>query len=144
MNKYLGVKIVKAEPWLGIDNKCVNEVNGKQTIVLTGLEKEGYKVVYEDGYTSWSPKDVFKKAYREIKTMDDLPKLINEVIPEHQERVLDEMFELNKKITKLDFFIENSEVFKNIDEDEQVRLIQQIRAMEYYFSILIERIQNFK
>lgn len=27
--------------------------------------KEGYKVVYEDGYTSWSPKDAFEKAYRE-------------------------------------------------------------------------------
>ena len=54
------------------------------------------------------------------------------------------MFELNKKITKLDFFIENSDIFKKLNEDEQVRLIQQVRAMEYYFSILIERIQNFK
>ena len=26
-------------------------------------KKEGYKVVYEDGYTSWSPKEVFEKVY---------------------------------------------------------------------------------
>ena len=139
MKKYLGVKLIEAEPCYGLNNKCVD-----QMAEHCGEEKDGYKIVYEDGYTSWSPKDVFEKAYREIKTMDDLPKLINEVIPEHQERVLDEMFELNKKITKLDFFIENSEVFKNLDEDEQVRLIQQARAMEYYFSVLIERIKNFK
>ena len=24
---------------------------------------DGYKVVYEDGYESWSPKDVFEKGY---------------------------------------------------------------------------------
>ena len=28
--------------------------------------KEGYGVRYEDGYISWSPKDVFEKAYRII------------------------------------------------------------------------------
>jgi len=27
--------------------------------------KEGYKVVYEDSYVSWSPKDVFEKSYKE-------------------------------------------------------------------------------
>ena len=26
----------------------------------------GYKVVYEDGYESWSPKDVFERCYREV------------------------------------------------------------------------------
>ena len=26
--------------------------------------KDGYGVKYEDGYTSWSPKDTFEKAYR--------------------------------------------------------------------------------
>ena len=139
MKKYLGVKLIEATPCLGRNNKFVPE--GSE---YDGSEVEGYKVIYEDGYVSWSPKDVFEKAYREVKTMDDLPSVLNEVMPEHQERVLDEMFELNKKITKLDFFIENSDIFKKLDEDEQVRLIQQVRAMEYYFSILIERIQNFK
>lgn len=47
MKSYIGAKLVKAEP---------QEKDGK----------EGYKVVYPDGYVSWSPKDVFEDAYREI------------------------------------------------------------------------------
>lgn len=30
---------------------------------------DGYYVVYEDGYESWSPKDVFEKAYRACDEM---------------------------------------------------------------------------
>jgi len=44
MPSYIGVKIVKAWP---------TEKNGKP----------GYKVVYPDGYESWSPKEVFEGAY---------------------------------------------------------------------------------
>lgn len=50
MNSYVGLKPVKAEPQ-----------------VKDG--KKGYKVVYEDGYESWSPKDVFEKAYHESGKM---------------------------------------------------------------------------
>lgn len=45
MKEYLGVKLVEAE--LQIKNNVL-----------------GYKVVYPDGYISWSPKDVFEEAYR--------------------------------------------------------------------------------
>lgn len=51
MKNYIGVKIVKAEP---------QEKNGKP----------GYKVVYPDNYVSWSPKDVFEEAYRELGCED--------------------------------------------------------------------------
>lgn len=51
MKNYIGVKIVKAEP---------QSKDGK----------EGYKVVYPDGYTSWSPKDAFEKAYRVLDCED--------------------------------------------------------------------------
>lgn len=44
MKSYIGIKAIEAEP----------QVKD---------EKDGYKVVYENGYTSWSPKDVFEKAY---------------------------------------------------------------------------------
>jgi len=46
MQQYIGTKIIQAEP-------AVNNEN-----------EEGYNVVYPDGYTSWSPKDVFEEAYR--------------------------------------------------------------------------------
>lgn len=64
MEKYIGVKVVKAVKCLGLNNAYV-----KDTQELTGKEKEGYKVVYEDGYTSWSPKDVFEKAYRLVDNL---------------------------------------------------------------------------
>lgn len=51
MKNYIGVKIVKAGPQMK---------NGKP----------GYKVVYPDGYVSWSPKDVFEEAYRELGCED--------------------------------------------------------------------------
>ena len=31
-------------------------------------EREGYKVVYPDGYVSWPPKEVFEKAYQPISS----------------------------------------------------------------------------
>lgn len=47
MDAYIGTKIIQAEPQV---------VNGQ----------EGYKVVYEDGYTSWSPRATFERAYRRV------------------------------------------------------------------------------
>ena len=48
MQTYYGAKLIHAEP----ANKGVDE---------------GYFVKYEDGYTSWSPKEVFEKAYRPVE-----------------------------------------------------------------------------
>lgn len=50
MKKFIGTKIIYAEPQ-----------------VKDGVD--GYKVVYNDNYTSWSPKNVFEEAYREIDNM---------------------------------------------------------------------------
>ena len=53
MQTYLGVKCVKAEP-------------------MRKDGKDGYKVVYPDGYESWSPKKVFESAYFKIDNEDSL------------------------------------------------------------------------
>lgn len=68
MEKYLGVKIIKAEPcsqdqYAGAKNK------GDLSKQSGGVDKDGYKVVYEDGYISWSPKEVFDKAYRRLDNL---------------------------------------------------------------------------
>lgn len=47
MKSYIGTKVIQAEP----------EERG---------DAQGFAVVYEDGYRSWSPKDVFERCYREI------------------------------------------------------------------------------
>ena len=61
MKKYLGVKIIQAEPM------TLAEYNDKFNRVVPATSGEdGYLVQYEDSYKSWSPKDVFEKAYKEI------------------------------------------------------------------------------
>ena len=52
MKRYIGTKIIEAEI----------AANPKDGI-------EGYRVVYADGYTSWSPRDAFEEAYRPCEAM---------------------------------------------------------------------------
>ena len=65
MEKYLGVKLIEAEP-SSLDQFAGAKNFGDLSKLSGGVDREGYKVVYEDGYTSWSPKDVFEKAYKEV------------------------------------------------------------------------------
>lgn len=50
MQQYVGTKVVMAEP----DRRS---------------GKPGYKVVYQDGYESWSPQEVFEESYRRTDNM---------------------------------------------------------------------------
>ncbi len=63
MKTYIGTKIIQAEPmeeWV-----FLRDFKGKDTSERE-KSREGYKVVYPGGYVSWSPKEVFETAYREI------------------------------------------------------------------------------
>jgi hypothetical protein len=53
MKTYIGCKIIKASPMKSPEG-----------------DEDGYKVIYPDGYISWSPKDVFEGAYREISDQE--------------------------------------------------------------------------
>lgn len=68
MKKYLGVKLISAES-CSLDQFAGAKNFGDLSRLSGGIDREGYKVVYEDGHTSWSPKDVFEKAYREITNL---------------------------------------------------------------------------
>ena len=68
MEKYLGVKLIEAEP-SSLDQFAGAKNFGDLSKLSGGVDREGYKVVYEDGYTSWSPKDVFEKAYRRVDNL---------------------------------------------------------------------------
>lgn len=59
MKRYIGVKIVKAFP---MTRECA-ETNHK-VVVGGNNHGDGYIVEYDNGYRSWSPKDVFDAAYR--------------------------------------------------------------------------------
>lgn len=54
MKQYIGTKIVQAEPQ---ELRYRNEAG-------EDIREDGYRVVYRDGYESWSPKGVFEEAYR--------------------------------------------------------------------------------
>lgn len=71
MKNYIGVKIIKAQPGTmaeaqAMKNGCSREVQEKLAQKADPANQEGYIVKYPDGYISWSPKDVFEKAYREL------------------------------------------------------------------------------
>lgn len=67
MKAYIGTKVIQAE---SMDEMTfiteVKNSEGKVEIDNNGKSREGYLVIYPDGYTSWSPKEVFEGAYREI------------------------------------------------------------------------------
>lgn len=62
MKNYLGVKSIKATPM----DRCAFENDQKRPTTQDCENEQGYKVTYSDGYVSWSPKNVFEKAYMEI------------------------------------------------------------------------------
>lgn len=59
MKSYIGTKVVQAE----LQMKEFKDLGGARN-------EPGYKVVYEDGYVSWSPKNVFERCYREISSAE--------------------------------------------------------------------------
>lgn len=61
MEKYIGTKLIEAEPAY----RCEGKVYPKSGPYPRSVSLEdGYRVRYQDGYESWSPKAVFEAAYR--------------------------------------------------------------------------------
>jgi hypothetical protein len=67
----------------------------------------------------------------------------NQLLEAYQQRVVDELIELNSKAINLTIF-RNSDSFNQVDSEEQKRLIKQLDIMQSYREILNERINNFK
>ena len=116
-----------------------NDYRGWEVPADENPADEGYLVEYVDGgqsnhldhagYISWSPKDVFERAYKPI-------------LEPHQQRVVDEKAELDERLDKLDVFF-SGPIFTTLPEAEQQRLGRQAVAMRSYSEILSERIAAF-
>ena len=122
MKKFKGTKIVQAEP--------MNESEAVEKGFARKNEdhhewREGYHVVYPDGYNSWSPKNVFDEAYKPCETFID--------------RMIEEHNELTDKLEKLTQFIE-CEAFKTLSIQKQTLLRAQFGAMVAYQQTLSSRI----
>lgn len=69
MKKYIGTKIIKAKPATMAEAQAlksgISAEDSKRMFRNSGTkDQDGYAVEYEDGYISWSPKDVFEGAYQ--------------------------------------------------------------------------------
>lgn len=123
MVKYIGKKEVQAER--------MNEMEAVELGYARPNEdnhewREGYHVVYEDGYHSWSPKNVFEAAYRPSDTF--------------LERLMLEAEELAEKKAKLNAFMA-SEKFIILPWEHQRLLESQFGAMSSYLTVLQLRIK---
>ena len=126
MTKYTGTKTIKACPMLlGEAEKVLG-----RTIETSAVENReltpGYLVEYEDGYRSWSPKEVFDKAYRVSET--------------HLDRMNIEKDEVEARYLagrKFSF----TQLFRSLSETKRRLLTEQLDKMEGYLYILSRRIE---
>lgn len=130
MDTFIGSKILRAEPMY----RGQFDFEKGRPVELNAESKEaGYKVVYEDGYESWSPKPQFDAAYVKIPNAEGKPGWLL--------RLLGEEAQLLDRISKLKAFL-RAEGVKRIADDEHRDLMEQPNVMKDYASILARRIQR--
>lgn len=136
MLTYVGTKVVHATP---MDRATYNILRGWELPADENGDDEGYLVEYADGgkanfegftgYVSWSPRDVFEKAYTTGKQTT------------FQERLIEEAKQLQLKLDKLQAFM-NTEKFDDLGIDDVLDLESQFRIMSVYRAILQRRIDR--
>lgn len=95
MEKYIGTKMIEAEPC-----SAWKDAGGHK------IGDPGYRVRYSDGYESWSPKDVFEAAY--------LPVVVNHELRTTAPSISQQM---------VDDFIKETEVITMGDKTTVVRAV---------------------
>ena len=93
--------------------------------------REGYHVIYPDGYHSWSPLVEFHLAYEVAETFIDRMKI--------------ELKELDGRIHKLEKFIEDqNKTHPALNWEDKALLYAQLNAMASYRSTLIIRLAKIE
>ena len=87
MKQYIGTKLIEAEKAHRVDGKVVTLAENK---VPCGYKVErGYKVRYADGYESFSPAEVFERAYLPLEVNGMLKTAAPSISAEMVERFID-------------------------------------------------------
>jgi hypothetical protein len=87
MKQYIGTKLIEAEKAYRVDGKVVTLAENR---VPCGNEVErGYKVRYADGYESFSPAEVFERAYLPLEVNGKLKTAAPSISAEMVERFID-------------------------------------------------------
>ena len=136
---YVGAKIIQAKPMNRLE---YNKYRGWEIPKDENPTDEGYLVKYEDGYESWSPKEVFENAYREYMGLTRLSDTsIFMQSNDYRERFIAEYFQVHIRFVKLKAMLEKW------DKDEldfeptcpYSTYEMQIKAMRDYISVLEAR-----
>ena len=127
MKKYIGTKQIEAEPM------TMGEAYDKGLLQAGRVPNEseksnaGYHVRYQDGYKSWSPKEVFEKAYKCADTFID--------------RLYIEHSDLMEKFEKCAIFVDSNKFREVVKDDYPAFLLSLQRdLMGRYAAILEQRI----
>lgn len=142
MGLFIGTKLIKA---LAMTRLQYNQLRGWDLPADENGDDEGFLVEYVDGgkanhpdfagYISWSPKDVFEKAYVDI--CDD------GYSPDYILRVKAERAQLSDRLTKLKAFFETDR-FMGLDTAEKSRMQSQATHMAGYLEVLDSRLNAFQ
>lgn len=154
MKEYIGTKRVKAEP---MTRGAYNEYRGWECPADEDPLDEGLLVEYIDGgkanhphhegYISWSPKDVFERAYtpfdEAVLVLEATPVEAAEVnVPSTwQSRLRNERAELADRLERLKAYNADPKV-RTLPLVEQQALKNQAKAMSDYLTILDARISR--
>lgn len=123
---YVGTKTIKAVPMNITD---AEKVLGKSiTPAKAEYSGDGYLVEYEDGYQSWSPKEVFEKAYKKAETFFD--------------RMFIEAKELSDRLQKLSAAIASEAFEKKVGYTQYKLMLEQQAGMALYYQSLMSRIDD--
>lgn len=120
MKKYIGTKTVMAQPMT--EYTAVKKGLARQNV--DNNWRQGYCVQYEDGYKSWSPKDVFEKSHRIAETPVD--------------RLRIEFADVQERLAKLKAFLA-SDKGQELGSIAKGLLMSQAAIMENYMSALSVR-----
>lgn len=125
LKKYTGTKQVSAMPMTLGEFRTYSGRDPYSNSEDPGNFYMGYLVKYEDGYESWSPMEVFEKAYHCTETYIDRLQI-----------------EYNTEFEKLNKLIAftRSELFNKLPEYKKKKLYIQEKIMRDFVNILSERI----
>ena len=122
MKKYISRKEVQAEP---MDELQAVELGYARPNEDNHEWRQGYHVLYPDGYHSWCPKKQFEESNRCAETF------LNRLFIENDELV--------ERIKSLKSFM-YTEKFNSLEPAQRMCMERQLGAMSSYNSILEERI----
>lgn len=126
MKTYISTKTVQAEPM----NEMQAAVLGYARPNNDNHEwREGYHVLYPDGYHSWCPKHVFEQSNKPAETVIDRLKI--------------EFSDLHDRLRKLEDFRLKPD-FWELSEQARELLNAQYGIMSAYHTILMTRIESLE